>query len=42
MPREGPPRMPESLKKKLAQNPAVPELAPETKNTISSGSEESE
>ena len=41
MPREGPPRMPESLKKKLAQNPEVTEVVPETKNTISK-SEESE
>jgi len=39
MPREGPPKMPESLKKKLAQNLA--EAVPDTKNTISQ-SEESE
>ena len=35
MPREGPPRMPESLKKKLALNSAVTGVVPETKNTIS-------
>ena len=41
MPREGPPKMPESLKKKLAQNLAVAEVVPETQNIISQ-SEESE
>ena len=41
MPREGPPRIPESLKKKLALKSTVTEVFPETKNTISR-SEESE